>query len=362
MLSRILINTKKQISRSGWSGWGAISVMMLAFLVASIFGGLAYVSDLYIRFIEQKSNMLVFFEVGMDKPTIEDLKAKWETSPYIKNISYTTEEQAYSDYSDFTSKVRPEIYAILKSSTEKKLPSSLDIQIWSLEDLDKITEVIQSDVDEANKKLEIIDTTSTDDAVSTEEQASSTTTASLEELTTGDTSGVASDVTMYKYSTEPGDPPIKLKVDDENLDQLRVVFFAIRLVGIAVIGLLFVVIFFFIFMTVEFRLSNQIEEIGVMQLVGGSLYFIRAPYILEGGFYGFIGSLIASLIIGWILTFTFIINNDSVLAKFAFENFNKLSWPAINAPILALLIFGLALIGFLIGSVSSYISIRRYIR
>lgn len=357
MLSRILINTKKQISRSGWSGWGAISVMMLAFLVASIFGGLAYVSDLYIRFIEQKSNMLVFFEVGMDKPIIDDLKAKWETSPYIKNISYTTEEQAYSDYSDFTSKVRPEIYAILKSSTEKKLPSSLDIQIWSLEDLDQITEVIQNDVDEANRNLEIFDTTTSKETSETD-----TTTQTLEELTTGDTTEVTSDVKTYKYSTEPGDPPIKLKVDDENLDQLRVVFFAIRLVGIVVIGLLFVVIFFFIFMTVEFRLSNQMEEIGVMQLVGGSLYFIRAPYILEGGFYGFIGSLIASLLIGWVLTFTFVINDDSVLAKFAFENFNKLSWPAINAPILAVLIFGLALIGFLIGSVSSYISIRRYIR
>lgn len=352
MLSRILINTKKQISRSGWSGWGAISVMMLAFLVASIFGGLAYVSDLYIRFIEQKSNMLVFFEVGMDRQIIDDLKLKWEQSPYIKNISYTTEEQAYSDYSDFTSKVRPEIYAILKSSSEKKLPSSLDIQIWSLEDLDKITSVLQEDVDEANRNLEIFDTT----------ESTQSETAQTSDSSVGQALDNTSNLKMYKYSVEPGDPPIKLKVDDENLDQLRVVFFAIRLVGLAVIGLLFIVIFFFIFLTVEFRLSNQMEEIGVMQLVGGSLYFIRAPYILEGGFYGFIGSLISSLIIGWILTFTFVINEDSVLAKFAFENFSKLSWPEINSLMLAGLVFGLAAIGFIIGSVSSYISIRRYIR
>ncbi len=352
MLSRILINTKKQISRSGWSGWGAISVMMLAFLVASIFGGLAYVSDLYIRFIEQKSNMLVFFEVGMDRQIIDDLKLKWEQSPYIKNISYTTEEQAYSDYSDFTSKVRPEIYAILKSSSEKKLPSSLDIQIWSLEDLDKITSVLQEDVDEANRNLEIFDTT----------ESTQSETAQTSDSSVGQALDNTSNLKKYKYSVEPGDPPIKLKVDDENLDQLRVVFFAIRLVGLAVIGLLFIVIFFFIFLTVEFRLSNQMEEIGVMQLVGGSLYFIRAPYILEGGFYGFIGSLISSLIIGWILTFTFVINEDSVLAKFAFENFSKLSWPEINSLMLAGLVFGLAAIGFIIGSVSSYISIRRYIR
>lgn len=353
MFQRILLNTKKQISRSGWSGWGAISVMMLAFLVASIFGSLAYVSDLYIRFIEQKSNILVFFEVGMDPAIIDKLENQWEQSPYIKDISYTTEEQAYTDYSDFTSKVRPEIYAILKSSSEKKLPSSLDIQIWSLEDLDAVTAFLSKDIEAELKDLEIIDTSTTEESTDSKVSDTETTTGEIVDTST---------VKNYKYSTEPGDPPIKQKVDDENLDQLRQVFFAIRAVGIVVIGLLFIVIFFFIFMTVEFRLSNQMEEIGVMQLVGGSLFFIRAPYILEGGFYGIVGSLISSLIIGWILTFTFIINNDSVLAKFAFENFSKLNWPDINALMLTAIILTLAFVGFLIGSLSSYISIRRYIR
>ncbi len=341
MFGRIKENTFKQISRSGWAGWGSIIVMAMAFLVASIFGGLALISNQYINFIEQKSNLLVFFEVGMDEEIINELRSKWEEDSQIKSIDYTAEEDAYELYSDYTAQVRPEIYAVLKTQDEKKLPSSLDIQIWSLSDLVEVRQKIQTDIDEKLKELVIIDTS---------------------EEATNDTESADTEQVKYKYSENPFDAPIKLKVDSENLDQLRVVFFVVRIAGIAVISLLFLVIFFFTFMTVEFRLSNQMEEIGVMQLVGGSLFFIRSPYILEGGFYGFIGSLISSLIIGVLLTLGFVVKIDRNLASFFYENFSRLNLPSLGALEWGLVILLVSIFGFLIGAVSSYLSIRRYIR
>ncbi|GIW58752.1 MAG: hypothetical protein KatS3mg086_037 [Candidatus Dojkabacteria bacterium] len=115
-------------------------------------------------------------------------------------------------------------------------------------------------------------------------------------------------------------------------------------------------------MTVEFRLSRQMEEIGVMQLVGGSLFFIRSPYILEGGFYGAIGAMISSLILGSIFTFVFVVNQGSNLTVFIYESIGKLNWPSLSVLDYGVIILILTLCGFCLGALSSYLSIRRYIR
>ncbi len=357
MLGRIISNTRKQISRSGWVGWASVSVMTLAFAVAIIFGGLAYVSNLYIQYIESKSNLLVFFEVGMDPNIVNTLQDKWSQDPRIKSVDYTTEEQAYNQYSDYTSKVQPEIYSVLKTQEKKALPSSLDIQIYSLDKLESLKEDMQKDIDAQLDKLIIIPTT--DKSTKT----SKSTTSSKDSKSVAATSETpASYPVTYKYSEDPTKPPITLRVDDENLDQLRQVLLSLRIAGIVVITLLFIVIFFFTFMTVEFRLYNQMEEIGVMQLVGGSLFFIRAPYILEGGFYGFIGALFSSLMIVGTLFVVFVLNNTSAISRFVFENFSMLPWPQISTLGWVGIIALISLFGFLLGSLISFISIKRYIR
>ncbi|MFS8131412.1 MAG: cell division protein FtsX [Candidatus Dojkabacteria bacterium] len=334
MFSRILTNTKKQIQRSGFAGWGSLSVMTLAFLVACIFAGLAYFSNLWIQYIESRSNVLVFFDVGMDTQVINNLKDKWKDIPTIKSLGFTSEEEAYKIYGDYSSKVQPVQFDALKTNQfiSGKLPSSIDIQIYSLSDLADLQKVIQKDVQEANSTL-VINNTDNPTAPTT-----------------------------YKYASDPSSPPITLRVDSESLEKLRVVLSFLRIAGIIIIGLLFVVIFFFTFMTVEFRLYNQIEEIGVMQLVGGSLLFIRSPYILEGGFYGVIGALISTLLIGSTLVLLFVFNIQPVISQFFFENFARLPWPVISPLGWIAVIGSIAFSGFLLGASSTWFSIKRYIR
>lgn len=335
MFSRILSNTAKQISRSGWSAWASISVMTLAFLVATIFGGLAYISNIYIQYIESKSNVLVFFEEGMDKAVVETLQNKWANNPKIKAITYTSEEEAYQLYADYTAVVQKEVYTVLKTKESKTLNSSLDIQIYSLSDLQSLKSELEADIEDANKSLAIVDTSA---------------------------EPVSFTQVQYKYSKDPTQKPILLKVDDQSLDQLRQVLYFLRIVGVAVLAILFIGIFFFTFLAIEFRLQSQTEEIGVMQLVGGSLFFIRSPYILEGGFYGFVGAAVSSLIIGGFLVAVFVLNKSSTVSVFLFKMFNQLPWPPITELGWIGIVGGLSLIGFLIGALSSYLSIRRYIR
>lgn len=336
MFGRILSNTKKQISRSGWTGWGSMLVMTLAFLIACIFGGLAYFSNLWIQYIESRSNLVVFYDVGFDQSIIDRMKSTWESNPKIKEITFTTEEEAYLEFGDYASRAQPIQYEALQTNTliNGKLPSSLDIQIYSLDDLKDIERTIRRDIESELIQLEIVDTD-------------------------GDSQGI-----RYKFASDPEVPPITPKVDSERLDNLREVFTILRAAGLIVITLLFIVIFLFTLLTVEFRLYNQMEEIGVMQLVGGSLYFIRSPYILEGGFYGFIGSLLSSLFLGITFILVFVLNLSPTLTRYLFEYFSlaRLPWPYISPLGWGGVIFAIAFIGFLIGSFSSYISIRRYIR
>lgn len=161
---------------------------------------------------------------------------------------------------------------------------------------------------------------------------------------------------------DAADPPIVLRIDDQTLDELRQVFSALRVGGGVVLALLFVIIFFFTLMTVEFRTYNRMEEIGVMQLVGGSLFYIRSPYILEGGFYGVMGALISSLIIGAVGVFVFVVNPGSALSVFIHERISILPLPAIHWYGWLLLIFAEMVLGFVLGAFSSFLAIRRYIK
>ncbi len=357
MFGRILSNTKKHIRRSGWIGIASVFVMTLAFLVASIFGGLAYVANLYIDFIEGKSNMLVFFEVGVDQQIVRNLQAKWQNVPGIKSISYLSEEEAYEFYSEYTARVVPEQFQILSRFSEKKLPSSLEIQLRSLDDIDSVQNVLSTEIDAENAKLITYNLNETQpDSESDNESA---------EESEGEESVVISESSLkvtYLYSEDPEKPPINLVVDNENLQTLKSVFFALRLAGLVTLALLFLFVSIFIFMTVEFRLYNQKEEIGVMQLVGGSLVFIRAPYILEGGFYGAVGALMSTALLGSVLASVFVFNKDWAITRFLYDNFGQLNWPDLGVLGLVIVIALLTIIGFILGALSSYLSIRRYIR
>lgn len=386
---RIMTNTRKHILRSGWVGSASVFVMTLSFLVASIFGGLAVVANLYVNYIESKSNMLVFFNVGMDEELIFELRDEWSTNPNISEIVYLSEEEAFDIYSDYTSKVVPDQYQVLTRFDEKKLPSSLEIKISSLNKIEEVKAVLEKDILEANRGLIILnleeapaveeiteegnaEDVAVNDNVDAEQPTSEAelpvnsevvvdeiTADSVEEATRD---ALLEDGVRYRYSDEVNDPPISLIVDSENLETLKDVFFVVRIMGIAALSLLFVFVSIFIFMTVEFRLYNQKDEIGVMQLVGGSLFFIRAPYILEGGFYGMVGSLLSSGFIAGLLYAIFVIYKDSSLTQFLYDNFGQLPWPSIDTIGWIGIVAALAGVGFLLGAVSSYLSIRRYIR
>ncbi len=300
---RVLKNTWKQIKRSGWLALASVFVMTLAFFISSIFTIIAYTSNLFLNSIENKPHIYVFFKSGASEEVILSKQKEWQQLPEVSTIEYTSEQQALDEFKDVQQRVNPEIAETIRSDV---LPPSLGIRLYSISDADSIIDLV------------------------TEEQ-------------------------------ETNDSIFAIRFSRETIDTIRTLFYWIRMGGGIIMALLLLVIFFFTLLTVEFRTFIRSEEIGIMQLVGGSLWFIRMPFILEGFFYGFFGSIISTLTLSSIGYYILVIQRDSNAVAFIYNLLGGLSWPSFGVMEFILGFVILALLGAIIGSVNSFIAIRRYI-
>lgn len=71
----------------------------------------------------------------------------------------------------------------------------------------------------------------------------------------------------------------------------------ITLVVIAIMGLLTITI---INNTIQLVIQSRKEEIEIMRLMGVSNWYIRFPFIMQGAFYGFTGSFLALIPLGYV--------------------------------------------------------------
>ncbi len=296
-------NTFTNIKRSGWLSYASILVMTLAFLVTTIFGFLAFVSNLFLLSIEQEPQIYVFFEIGTDEKELNNLKNKWERFEGVEYVNLTTEEQAKEEFYE----AQKELNELAAEAVEdRQLPSSLAIRLRSLEDSDEIIKVVEKE-EKTNPQINAI-----------------------------------------RYGT--------LIVED-----IKHVFSFVRYAGITVLALLILVIFLFTLLTVEFRMHSRSEEIEIMQLVGGSLGYIRLPFVLEGAIYGALGAFFSNIIICIALYFLSyqITTSQSDYIQNLFADF---PFPEVGTPELLLLFFGIIFIGAFIGAFNSFIAILKYIK
>ena len=122
------------------------------------------------------------------------------------------------------------------------------------------------------------------------------------------------------------------------------------LIGVALLGLIAVLV---AFNTVRLTIYSQRNEIEVMRLVGAGNGQIRGPYILEGGLYGVFGGIIALAIF---YPATYVISPK--IGSFA-PSIDLFGYFGTYALQVTSLVIG---IGVILGIVSSYIAIRRYLK
>jgi cell division transport system permease protein len=67
----------------------------------------------------------------------------------------------------------------------------------------------------------------------------------------------------------------------------------LRKIGVGLIGVLGLVSLLIILVIVGMKITMRREEIEILQLLGATSWYIRAPFVLEGIFYGIVGAFLA---------------------------------------------------------------------
>jgi cell division transport system permease protein len=110
------------------------------------------------------------------------------------------------------------------------------------------------------------------------------------------------------------------------------------------------------------KIALKKEEIEILNLVGASPWYIRLPFIVEGGIYGLAGAFVSWIIISILLIALqpFIFGFLGMIPIIGLMFAAVASWPFAGAVAGLLLLLGI--VGFLLGSIGSVVALGRYLK
>lgn len=145
-----------------------------------------------------------------------------------------------------------------------------------------------------------------------------------------------------------------VKYGEGMVEQLVDIFEVVRNVCIGIVIALILVTAFLITNTIKITIYSRKREIEIMRLVGASNTNIKIPFIFEGLFLGFLGSIIP--IISTVYTYSIIYEN---FGGKIFSEFIKLVEPT---PFIYTVSLILLIIGVLVGIFGSWHAVKKYLK
>lgn len=147
------------------------------------------------------------------------------------------------------------------------------------------------------------------------------------------------------------------KVDfSEKKDIIESVFqitASINRFGMGVAAVLILVVILVVFNTMKLIINASKDEIATMKVVGASSWFIRLPFIIEGGIFGVISFFFCFMITAVAAYFL------SPVVAVIMPGFNTFSYFTDHIFIIMAIQLG---VGIALGAISSFIVVRKYLR
>lgn len=112
-----------------------------------------------------------------------------------------------------------------------------------------------------------------------------------------------------------------------------------------------------IFNTIRLAIHARRKEIEVMKLVGATNWFVRLPFLFEGFFEGFIGSVISVVLLYFLSNYLLIRVEKAIVDTMHIKDLAILG----NNNIILYIYAGLIILGGLLGIFSSGFALKRYI-
>ena len=281
---------KRNIRRSPFQAIAASLVMFLTFFALLYSLLLASASQVALKSFESKPQVIAFFKDGTTQEDIMAIQNALGSQPSVSQSHYVSKEDALEIYRD-RNKNDP---ALLELVTANILPASLEVSTKNPQDLKLVADIL--------KREPVVD-----DVIFPEDV-------------------IYPLISVTKF---------------------------VRVMGSSAVAFLLFYALIMIAMLISFKIRLKREEIEIMRLVGASNWYIRGPYIVEGGLYGLIAALFALVVFYPLVyaisgTLTRLVPETNI-----FRYFLQHSWQVV----LMMIVAGLAL-----GILSSLIAIRKHLK
>ncbi len=254
--------------------------------------------------ITNKVSVSAYLQDSTTEAQAKQLVAQLQRQPNVKRVVYLTKQQAAQAYIAQNKANQ----GLATAVTEAGNPIPATIQI-SPRDINQVQSIKNFLVTPANKKLQIADSPSYND---------------------------------------------KRK---EAIDNIAHATNVLRKIGVISVVVFAVTCVLTIFNTIQMAIFNRRDEITIMRLLGASTSYIRGPFIVESAIYGLLSAVFSILIVNS----AFLASSSALQASslglldinFANQFFDAHFWELLGLQIAS---------GILIGTASSVIATRRYLK
>lgn len=287
------------IRRSPYQAMAAVLTLFLTFLLGGIFALTTGTSLLIIRYFESKPQMTVFFSEKAGKAEADVLERTLRETGKVASVKFVSKEQALEIYK----KQNKNDPLLLEMVTADILPASLEVSTTDPRFLHELEPIIKKGegVEEVVFQKDVVDT-------------------------------------LLSWTN------------------------AVKLVGGGLAAFLALDSLLVIITIIGMKIAVKREEIDILKLIGASPWYIRFPFVTEGGIYGMIGAFIA-----WTIIMAFMLWQRSALNSFLgmIPEIHKLLASPVSPDFLlpaVILLAAMTATGFFLGALGSMFALGRYIR
>jgi cell division transport system permease protein len=301
----------KRVTRAGFvnfwrNGFVSLASILVMTITLSVLGSIIFGSALLtssLEQIKQKVDINVYFVTNADETDILAIKKSLEALPEVSIVTYVSRDQVLADFKQRHQNDEFTLQA-LDELNENPLGAILNIKAKEPSQYAGIATFLQSKSVSLKDGLPIID-------------------------------------------------KINYNQNKAAIDKLTHMIDAGQKIGLFLMIILAAISIIITFNTIRLAIYISREEISVMRLVGASSKFVRGPFVIVGIMYGVFSALI-SIAIFYPITFYL-----GRATRNFFTGINIYEYYIRNFAQIFLILVGA---GIIIGAVSSYLAVRRYLK
>ncbi|MFA5134569.1 MAG: ABC transporter permease [Patescibacteria group bacterium] len=228
--------------RNIWLSIVTIIILVLTLFSVTLVYGISIVADQAINSVKDKIDVSVYLDPDASEEDILSLRYRLEELSQVKAVTYISEDEALELFKQ-NHAGDPIILESLSQLESNPLGVTLVVQANDIEDYPSILSLLESDT-----YSELVQDMSYDD-------------------------------------------------NEKVIDKLTTYANRIERVGIIISSIFVVIAILIIFNTIRINIYTHREEIGIMKLVGGTNWFVRAPFLVESLLYAVFAVIITLVIL-----------------------------------------------------------------